>query len=233
MSIFITETSRRRIFDSSEWRDRAVVIQPPVRRDIFFASNPASKSYPGIPDNAFSVVFLGILVPHKGVHDFIQAASDVAKTAANVHFTIAGGSPDRNYVRKLKKMAGTKNLENRIQFTGFLPNPLKLIDRADIICMPSLYEEPFGMVVTEGMVRGKVVLAYDTGSIREVIEEGKTGFILPKGNTSALAKKIVDLLNSRDIMKSVGQSAASTARARFNPDNYITKLDDIVERVLA
>ncbi len=233
MSIFVTETSRKKIFASSEWRDRAVVIHPPVRRDVFFASDPTTKSYPGIPDNALSVVFLGILVPHKGVHDFIQAASDVAKVADNVHFTIAGGSSDGRYVSKLEKLAGSKNIENQIQFTGFLENPLKLIDRADVICMPSLYEEPFGMVATEGMVRGKVVLAYDTGSIREVIEDGKTGFILPRGNTKALAQKIINLLNSGDVMTSVGENALATARARFNPDNYITKLEDIVERVVA
>jgi len=233
MSIFITETSRKKIFDSHDWRDRAVVMHPPVRGDIFFASNSTTRSYRGIPDNAFSVIFLGILVPHKGVHDFIQAASDVLKTAANVHFTIAGGSSDRNYVRKLKKMARTKNIENRIRFTGFLENPLPLIDRADVICMPSLYEEPFGMVVSEGMARGKVVVAYETGSIREVIEEGKTGYIIPRGNTRALAQKIIDLINSQEVMKAVGQNAAATARERFHPNNYITKLEDIVERVIA
>jgi glycosyltransferase involved in cell wall biosynthesis len=233
MAVFITETSRKKIFDSREWRDRAVVLQPPVRRDIFFAPHPKTKSYPGVPDGAFSVVFLGILFPHKGVHTFIQAASEVAKTERCVHFTIAGGSSDRNYVRKLKKMVRKKNLETRIQFTGFLKNPLPLIDRADVICMPSLYEEPFGMVVTEGMVRGKVVLAYDTGSIQEVIEEGKTGFILPRGDRKALAGKITELINNRDIMKSVAKNAAVTAGERFNPDDYISKLEDIVERIIA
>jgi glycosyltransferase involved in cell wall biosynthesis len=233
MSVFITETSRKKIFDSREWRDRAVVLQPPVRRDVYFAPYPVVGSYPGIPDSAFSVVFLGILVPHKGVHDFIHAASEVAKAEANVHFTIAGGSPAPNYVRKLKKMAEKKNLGNRIQFTGFLRNPLPLIDRADVICMPSLYEEPFGMVVSEGMTRGKVVLAYDTGSIREVIEEGKTGYILPRGNTKAMAEKITELMNNREAMATVGKNAAAAAGERFDPDLYIARLEDIVERVIA
>jgi glycosyltransferase involved in cell wall biosynthesis len=98
--------------------------------------------------------------------------------------------------------------------------------------MPSLYEEPFGMVVSEGMLRGKVVLAYDTGSIREVIEDGKTGFVIPRGNTQVLSQKIIALINSRERMKSIGQRAATTARARFNPDTYIAKLEDIVERVV-
>ncbi|MFC2163899.1 glycosyltransferase family 4 protein [Acidobacteriota bacterium] len=234
MSIFITETSRTKIFNTSEWRDRAVVMPPPVRRDVFFAPAPLSKSYPGIPDNAFSVLFLGILVPHKGVHDFIQAASDVAMVAPTVHFTIAGASSDWSYVRKLKKMAGAKkHLDNRIQFTGFLENPLPLIDRADVICMPSLYEEPFGMVVSEGMTRGKVVLAYETGSIRELIEDGKTGYILPRGKTKALSEKIIALLNSPETRKTMGETAIATARARFHPETYLTKLEDIVERVVA
>jgi len=233
LSVFITETSRNKIFDALAWRDRAVVIHPPVRRDVFYAPEPSTRSYPGIPDKSFSVVFLGILVPHKGVHDFIRAASLVARTAANVHFTIAGGSPDAEYVRRMKKMAGEKIPAGRSQFTGFLDNPVPLIDRADVICMPSLYEEPFGMVVTEGMARGKVVLAYDTGSIREVIEEGKTGFIVPRGNTSALARKIVELSNDRDVMKSAGAKAAAAARTRFDPENYIAQLEEIVERVVA
>ena len=232
MSVFVTETSRKKIFNPQEWRDRAVVLHPPVRRDVFFAPSPTTKSYPGIPDNAFSVVFLGILFPHKGVHEFIQAALEVTKVEAGVHFTIAGGSSDRNYVCKLKRMAERKALENRIQFTGFLKNPLPLIDRADVICMPSLYEEPFGMVVSEGMARGKVVLAYDTGSIREVIEEGKTGYILPRGDTKALAGKITELINSRDKMKSVGKTAAASAIEKFNPDDYTAHLEDYVERII-
>ena len=132
----------------------------------------------------------------------------------------------------MKKTADAKIPANRSQFTGFLGNPLPLIDRADVICMPSLYEEPFGMVVTEGMARGKVVLAYDTGSIREVIEAGETGFIVPRGNTSALARKIIELSNDSDVMKSAGVKAAATARARFDPENYIAKLEEIVERVV-
>jgi glycosyltransferase involved in cell wall biosynthesis len=99
--------------------------------------------------------------------------------------------------------------------------------------MPSLYEEPFGMVVSEGMIRKKAVIAYDTGSIREVIEDGRTGFICPRGNTQALAQKIIQLFRNRDAMKTVGEEAAATARARFNPDNYIAKLEDLVERIVA
>jgi glycosyltransferase involved in cell wall biosynthesis len=107
MLIFITEISRSKIFASVEWRDRAIVMHPPIRRDIFFAPEPIKKSYPGIPDESFAVVFLGILFPHKGVHDFIQAASEVAKEAANVHFIVAGGTTDQTYLSKLKKMAQT------------------------------------------------------------------------------------------------------------------------------
>lgn len=228
LTVFVTETSRKKIFDPREWREKTAVLPPPVRREIFFAPQLATQSYPGIPDNAFSVVFLGILFPHKGVHDFIQAASQVIKVETGVHFTIAGGSSDRNYVRRLKKMASGKPLEDRIQFTGFLQNPLPLIDRADVICMPSLYEEPFGMVVTEGMTRGKVVVAYDTGSIREVIEDGKTGYLLPRGDIKALAGKICQLINNKDVMRSVGRRAAVTASRKFNPDDYISKLEDIL-----
>lgn len=232
VSVFITETSRAKMFRSEEWRHKAVVLYPPVRRDVFCAPLRSGDSFPGIPDNAFCIVFMGILIPHKGVHDLIRAAAGATRVRPNLHFAIAGGSPNTKYVSKLRDAVRRKNLENKILFTGFLENPLHLIDRSDVICMPSLYEEPFGMVVSEGMARKKTVLAYETGSIHEVIENGINGFIVPKGDTSALARRILELSNQPSVLEIVGENARRTAEQRFHPELYIMNIENTLKRML-
>ncbi|MBN1270670.1 MAG: glycosyltransferase family 4 protein [Candidatus Aminicenantes bacterium] len=225
-TVFVSDTSRRKLFSPNEYKERVIKLNPPLRREIFNAHLPEKISF---QEDIFSVVFLGILVRHKGVHDFIKAAIKVSKKIDNIHFSIAGGSPDPDYYKSLKQMIKKSKMDNRMTLVGFLKNPLSLYDRADIICMTSLYDEPFGAVVTEGMLRGKTILTYNTGSIKEIIHDGINGFIIPRGDINALADKIIFLEKNRHLMKTIGENARKTALEKYNPYTYVAKFQEMVE----
>ncbi len=71
---------------------------------------------------------------------------------------------------------------------GFLPNSEPYIEISDLICVPSLWEG-FGLVIIEGMIKRKIILASDAGGIPEIIEDGKTGFLFDPQNKTELIKK--------------------------------------------
>lgn len=231
-AIFPSENARNRVFQPDEYRDRILVHYPPIRRDVYEASHSAETSSLMNHDAPLHVSFLGILVKHKGVHDFIKAANYVLKEIPHAIFTISGGSPDPSYLAYLNRLVRNLKLEGRITFTGFLENPLPVYDSTDIICLTSLYDEPFGMVVSEGMIRAKVVIAYETGSIREIIDDGYNGFIVPRAHPRALAEKIIFLAKNKSIMKDIGQNARLTASERFDPGKYFLKMQRLVEEAI-
>ncbi len=231
-AIFLSENARNRVFHPDEYRDRILAGYPPIRKDIYEPSLAAETSSKISQDAPLAVAFLGILVRHKGVHDFIKAAHYVLKEVPHAIFTISGGSPNPSYLAYLKRLVRRLKLEDKVAFTGFLENPLPIYDKTDIICLTSLYDEPFGMVVSEGMIRAKVVIAYETGSIREIIDDGSNGFIIRRGHPRALAEKIVFLEKNRSLMRDIGQNARLTASERFDPGKYFQQLQHLMEKTV-
>ncbi len=227
----LAEKARASILAPHELSDRIVTMYPPMRREIFAA---AAKEVAGSREEngrLFHVAFLGILVKHKGVHDFIKAAARVARENDNIRFTIAGGTDDSDYAQYLRRRAKRLGLGERLVFHGFVSDPVPIYQMADIVCMTSLYDEPFGMVVSEGMALGKTVVAYDTGSIREIITDEETGFIVPRGDTDALARKIIFLEKNRDVLKRVGENARRAALAKYDPNRYMHSLETLLNEM--
>lgn len=231
-AIFVSEISRRALFPSLPTTYPTACLHPPVRRTIFDAP-PGSCAFAGIPDGAFAVVFLGIVARHKGVHDFVEAALKLAGKRKRIHFTVAGGTPDRGYEARLQRAVRAAGAEERFLFTGFLDDPLPLYDRADVVCMPSLYDEPFGKVVTEAMARGRPVVAYETGGVSEIISDGENGFLVPRGDTESLARRIAYLQETPSVCRSIGDAAKRHAIRHYDPRRYVKDVQEILDRVIA
>jgi glycosyltransferase involved in cell wall biosynthesis len=230
-AIFNSETSRTRIFGPGSHNRTVLTIHPPIRREIFDAPYPCTTSFQDVPDSSLVVAFLGILVRHKGAHELIEAASRVLRKTDEVYFVIAGGSPDRSYHKHLLRVVRKMKMEGRVIFTGFLRDPLPLYDRADVICMTSLYEEPFGMVMTEAMSRGKTVLAYESGSVRETVDHGVNGYILPRGDIGALAEQIVFLQKHRNLLRKIGEQARKYSLEKYSPYRYQDEVESHLEQL--
>ncbi len=230
-AFILSDRARASILAPHEFSDRVLTMYPPLRKEIFDA---AAKEAPAGKEKKCSLLhvgFLGILVKHKGVHDFIEAAGRVARKNANIRFMIAGGSDDSAYEQSLRRRAERLGLNDRLVFHGFVPDPVPIYQMADIVCLTSLYDEPFGMVVSEGMAFGKTVVAYDTGSIREIIADGETGFIVPRGDTEALAGKIDFLERNRDVLKRIGENARRAALAKYDPSRYVRRLETLLNEI--
>jgi glycosyltransferase involved in cell wall biosynthesis len=141
------------------------------------------------------VAFLGRIIHPKGVHLAIEAVETYNKTAKTpLTLKIAG----KHYAEESKDTYWREEIEPRlsknIEYVGFIDTPevkLEFLGNAKALLVPSLFDEPFGMVTLEAFACSTPVIALDSGALPEVIDDGMTGYIV---GTSDDEKQMVDNL---------------------------------------
>jgi spore coat protein SA len=162
------------------------------------------------------VLFVGRLVPPKGVHVLIEAMRLLQKRKVNILCRIVGasflyGSKVTLYVRGL-----LKNSPSNVEFKGFCPQA-QLANQyraADIHCCPSVWQEPFGNVNIEAMACGIPVVATRVGGIPEIAADGGVLLVEPKSAVE-LADALQRLAEDDNLRAKIGAEGLNTFRRRF------------------
>jgi glycosyltransferase involved in cell wall biosynthesis len=160
--------------------------------------------------------FQGRLVSSKGVVVLLQAAELLLAEGFDFHVKIIGDGPE---LVRLKSAAS--ELRGRVEFLGHVPDDRldELQGDACTIVMPSLGGEVFGLVTAENMLRGKLVIVSDIGSLGEVV--GDTGMVFRAGDAPALASCMRRVLEQPSIVTSLGSVARTRAMQVFRWDSMI------------
>ncbi len=95
--------------------------------------------------------------------------------------------------------------------------------RSNICVVPSIWAEPFGIVAVEAMACGKPVIASRVGGLKEIVEDGITGFLVPPGDPYALAEKIEVLLDSSNLREKMGKNAREKVEREYSWDKVMEK----------
>jgi glycogen(starch) synthase len=137
------------------------------------------------------LLFIGRLVSTKGVSVLLRGARLLADQGHAFELLIIGDGPER---AALEKQTQTSALTSQVKFLGSLPAQEieKYFSKANIIVVPSLAGEVFGLVIAENMLRGIPIVASDLGAFSEVLAE--TGQLFPIGDAAGLASQIARLL---------------------------------------
>jgi glycosyltransferase involved in cell wall biosynthesis len=140
------------------------------------------------------VLYVGRLVPQKGVEFLIQAVPRIVGRFGDAKFVIVGDGWLRGHLESLADQMGQRW---RINFTGFIPDSelVALMQSADVLVIPSVYE-PFGIVALEGMAAGVPVVASQVGGLAEVVEHEKTGEYVYMRNPESIAWGVERVLSN-------------------------------------
>ena len=132
---------------------------------------------------------------------------------------------DKGRIFKLLVTTEKKFEEPFIESAGWLtPKELpKLYHKADICIVPSIWQEPFGIVAVEAMACGKPVIASKIGGLLSIVDDGVNGFLFSPGNHDELASKIELLLEKPDLRHRMGTSAREKAEREYNWDKIVEK----------
>jgi rhamnosyl/mannosyltransferase len=205
----IVVPSRAHIALSTElkgFEDKVVVIP-------FGVDEPRWETVPPPPPgNPPKALFIGRLVPFKGV-DFLLRALELVP---DLRLDIVGDGPERN---RLRTLSSALAVSDRVKFWGEYPDedlPRRMAD-ADFLVLPSVsVDEMFGMVLLEAMAAGRPVITTAVPSgVREVNVAGETGLEVPIRDAQALADAMRLLATDPELRERLGAAGRARVRERF------------------
>ena len=175
-----------------------------------------------------TAAYAGRLVREKGVETLLRAFANITGSLPDARLIIAGDGPERG---NLESLISELNLGSNVIIHGHLTaqDLDNTVGRAWVQVVPSLWSEPFGITAVEGMMRGTAVVVSDSGGLREIVEDGESGYRVPPGDVPALSEKLLLLLGDRDLCASLGRAARLRAESMFSEDVFIKKLLGIYE----
>ncbi len=155
------------------------------------------------------ILYLGRLVPKKGVDTLIKAYAKV-EDELNSNLVIVGDGTSR---KELEELVRVKNLEKRISFVGFKSGTelLQHIQNARFAVIPSR-REPFGIVALELAAAGKPIIASKTGGLAEILEDEKTALLFETKNAEELAEEMIRLERNAELRRNLAENAEIMAR---------------------
>jgi glycogen(starch) synthase len=176
------------------------------------------------------IAFQGRLVSTKGTSLLLEAVEMLRRENHTFKVEIVGDGPERT---ALQKQVEEAKLGDRVQLLGSLPPPEleALLLRADVVVVPSLGGEVFGLVVAENMMRGKAVVASDVGALVEVL--GDAGLTFRTGSSAALAQQLGKLLTDRGLGRRLGDLARQRVLHEYSRDLMIEAHVRVYDRLIA
>lgn len=174
----------------------------------------------------------------KGVDDFLEAAAIAAVADHDAVFAVVGGPiiGQEAYEDALKNKARELGLGTRVRFTGWRYGPADMPDvhRAlDILVLASREAEPFGLVVLEAMATGKPVIATAHGGPLDIVEDGRTGDLVPPRQPAEMAKAIVSLLRDPARCARLGEHGRERVLRHYTAAQYVAGIEAIYRELVA
>lgn len=180
----------------------------------------------------FTCVIIGSLHIAKGQDEAIRALAELVQRGVDAELLLVGNG-SRRYREALVKQVKSSCLEERVQFIGYVENPLKYIQIADLVLICSRWET-FGRVIVEAMLAEKPVVATaNSGGPAELIQNGKTGLLYEGGNYDELADKIQFLYENPEERSTLSKTAWAWATGRFTRERYAKEVIVVLNQVLS
>jgi glycosyltransferase involved in cell wall biosynthesis len=185
-----------------ELKDRVRVIRNGV--DSVGFARPSSS---GLADGVLRVMFIGRMIPSKGADILVEALARLGRE--DIHLSLIGGSgfdaddPLTPFEKEIRRSAA--RLTRDVDVRPFVPRGVvaTLLAQADVVVVPSRWQDPCPLTVLEGMAAGAAVVGADIGGIPEQI--GDAGICVPPENPVALAEVLEGFVSDRAMLASVQQ----------------------------
>lgn len=181
-------------------------------------------------DGRFIIGHFSRLSPWKGQHILIEALTYCPEdvTAILVGEALFG---EQEYAQSLHQQVAKLGLEERVRFLGFRSDVVQLMSACDVVAHTSTAPEPFGRVVVEAMLCGRPVIAAKAGGVVELVEHGRTGWLVPAGEPTLLAEAIAICKEQPDVTATVAHQARDTASQRFHMNTINQQIAQLLESI--
>lgn len=208
---------------------------PQTRQQVIYNGVNLQK-FPGVQRNGRQPVRIGIvanLLPVKGHDVFLEMAHLLIEKGISAEFWVVGEDiMNKGYAKHLEDLAMTLNVKDFVQFLGFrddIPEVLRQID----ILVSSSSEEPFGRSICEAMACELPVVATAVGGVVEVIDNNKTGILVPSQNPIAMADAVASLIQDSGLRRTMGQAGRQRVIDVFSNEAHAKDIKKIYAQLVS
>ncbi len=214
--------------------DKIHFIPHGIDTDFFKPTNPFDiiKKYnlQGLT-NKKKILYVGRIDQRKGIDVLINSVALLKDEIPESYLLIIGGETD--YKKKLLRLIKKLGIADRVKFLGFIPKielP-QVYSLVNVVVYPSKFEI-FGVVITEANACEKVVIASNHWGPKEIIIDGKTGFLTKFGDVNELKEKLVEVLNNENLQIKMGKFAREHVKKHYNWEYSAQKYFKLYKKVL-
>ncbi|GAA0133331.1 hypothetical protein YSY43_01710 [Paenibacillus sp. YSY-4.3] len=183
-------------------------------------------------DNRLIGYISSYLTAEKGADHFIEAALILAGQYQQSSFVVIGAEINGPYYLRLQQRVAESPYAERFVFIDYVSDIEAAFSAMDIVIVPSLREEGFGLTAMEAMILGKPVIAYASGGLEEILRlTGNQPFLVSAGDYSELSAKVSRLLEEPGLIESVGSNNRIQIEACFGPEAYEANLQAVLSHM--
>ena len=226
-----TERSRRTLDIEGVAAERVVKLDPGVDTERFSPGPPNRKAF-GLPDSSFVILFVGWLLPRKGIDFLLLALRELLRDTALADFDarllVVGSGPGADRVERL---VSRLDIGGACTFAGALPHDRmpEAFRSADVFVLPSVatpeWQEQFGMSLVEALACGVPVISTHTGAVAETVEDAAV--LCQPNDFVSLYEALKELMRDSKARQALGERGRALALRRFQLGPYAAALSEI------
>jgi glycosyltransferase involved in cell wall biosynthesis len=235
--VAITEKAKEALIIEGVGPDRISVVPAGLDCERF---KPAEKNEQvaeklGISKDLIRILFVGRLVPEKGIFDLLNAFSILLRNVQNVELLIVGSGSSSMQIQ-ISQLVENLKIGGKVKFLGSIEysNMPQIHNLADVFCLPSIptktWAEQFGYSMVEAMACGKPVVSTSTGSIPEVVKDRATGILVKPNDPRGLESALEELILNKQERDAFGRNAREWVLQKFEANKVAGQLANIYSR---
>ncbi len=184
------------------------------------------------PDD-FLISVVGEIAARKGHIHLINALPEIARQISSVKVVCIGRyGPKQPHFRRLQKRVLENGISEQINWVGRKENVADYLAASQLTVVPSV-EEPLGLVAIESLLAKTAVVANDTGGLKEIIQNEKTGLLVPVGDHSKLAQAVVRMAKDPELRTQLSENGRRHVMETFSKSVLIDQVEEVYNHVTA
>jgi glycosyltransferase involved in cell wall biosynthesis len=194
--------------------------------------DPGFRSRHGLQDATHLIVDVGSVKAVKGYDVLVRAASIVCREFPRAVFAIAGALQDQVYYNQLRELITRLGLERNIRFLGNIDPAFSLLQSSDVFCHLSR-TDGLSNALLEAMASGLPCVLTRVGGNPEVVQDGRSGFLVSSNDPEESALRLIELLRDSEKRRSMGQCGRELISGRFTAGHMVNRLVELYDDLLS
>jgi lipopolysaccharide heptosyltransferase II len=221
---------RHMIEDFATPHERIRLIPRSVDLEKFRYISPDEKRR-----NEFNVGIIGRLSPIKGHLHFIKAMAKVARAVPQLKIWIVGDAPESKaaYKEQVQVLVKRLGLGHNTEFLGVQRDIPGILVHLDLLVLATTTHEAFGRVIIEAQAAGVPVVATQVGGVIDIIEDGKTGLLVPPADPASMALATLRIFNDLQLARALAENAYQRVKEKYNVELMVSSTLGVYQEALS